>query len=80
MTFELVCEGCMHVYEIDEERAGGGEGGGSWSLEDILGSVSPCHHGMPREAESSVELRFRTGNTFRMVERKVHRGNVRKES
>ena len=23
MTFELVCEGCIRVYEIDEERGGG---------------------------------------------------------
>lgn len=56
-----------------------GEVPGLWRT--FWDAVPPCHHGcMPREAESSVELRFRTGNTFRMVERKVHRGNVRKES
>lgn len=76
MTLELVCEGCVGVYEIDEER-----GRGSWSLEDILGccaTMSPWVHA--QGSRKFCELRFRTGNTFRMVERKVHRGNVRKES
>lgn len=31
VTFELICEGCVGVYERDEEKRG------SWSLEDILG-------------------------------------------